>query len=143
MVRGRLIVEGRANGKRDQQKGIDGLWEVRNRIAERRVGKHDLYWGCHSCDMMGKHRMRECICSCGAKPGKYSIFWGDDFKGFTEKEKRKRVRGMIYDSPNGSTEVIDNPKESIINGKYNRNRRNNVRRIKRNRKSRTQTGYSG
>lgn len=113
------------------------LWELRNEIAERRAGKHDIYWGAHACELTPNHWKEECTCSCGAKPTKNSIFWGNDFEGFDKEELKRRLRNQAHVETSEMTFVVGDIKQAIINGRYRRDRKPKIRREKRSRKSGT------
>lgn len=119
---------------------LSKLWSIRILFADARDGKHDIYWGCHACDLPVKH-VRKCVCSCGASPGKFSMFWGNDFIGFDEKEMQRRRKGLTLEDGK-MTEVTTNLKETIVNGRYSRKRRANVQRTQRGGRRRKKTGYS-
>lgn len=85
------------------------LWKLKNAALSARAGKHDVYWGCHACDLKPGH-FGECECYCGKIPSRTAMFWGDDFPGFSEKEfvRRKNAKtdedriineGMKYFTP--------------------------------------------
>lgn len=122
---------------------LDKMMKLRIAVSERRIGKHDVYWGAHACDRQVGHTERMCICSCGAVPTAYSLFWGDDAPEFSAEERTLRLNVMVeVDSSWGMTIVEGNIEEAIVNGRYDHNRRPSVRRIKGSIKSRTEAGYS-
>jgi hypothetical protein len=109
---------------------LDKLWGIWSNVKEQRKDKHDIYWGCHACSKPADHPVNKCVCSCGAKPGRYSIFWGKDFEGFTRQQMMVRKARIGDDEVYGETYVIGDLKESIVNGKYERSRRPTIRRTK-------------
>lgn len=126
---------GRGTMKYDNRANIvqlSRLWQIRVSFADARDGKHDIYWGCHACDLDIGH-VRKCVCKCGARPTENSMFWGKDFKGFTEVQKRKRGMGLSKEDGR-MTEVIGKLEDTIINGHYQRSVRLTTKRISRSRK---------
>jgi hypothetical protein len=121
----------------------DGLWKFREHVFEGRVGKHEIYWGCHSCNLEPGHSTKYCICSCGATPERYSIFWGRDFKGFTAREMKARMDGLNREDRLNMTIVVGDMKGALVNGKYQRSRRPNIRRTKRKSSRGKKTIHSG
>lgn len=109
---------------------ISPLWGLRINSIEERVDKHDIYWGCHSCNLEPNHKGK-CKCKCGALPTKNTIFWGNDFVGFTEEEKYKRYRGLNIEDMSFETEVLGDLRNTIVDGVYQRSMRPRIIRIKR------------
>lgn len=118
-------------------------WKLRESIRESRIGKHDLYWGCHACDLEPGHPFKKCVCSCGAKPTKNSIFWGEDFAGYTSSQLKAKMKGLSEGESQGITVVEGDLKRTIVNGKYDRSRRPKIRRGERKPRTRKETGHSG
>lgn len=112
------------------------LYRIRDIVAERRVGKHDIYWGCHACDKESGHS-RECECSCGAKPARYSILWGDDFKGYTPVELNRKKQLMNGFESRGMSIVDYKLEDTIVNGMYRQYKRGKLKRAQRRRNTRT------
>jgi len=69
----------------------DILWTIRENTKAGRAGKHEVYWGCHGCDMEKGHEGK-CKCFCGKIPSKTAIFYGKDFEGFSDIEFNRRVK---------------------------------------------------
>lgn len=117
------------------KRSYDKLWVIRSTIAEQRVGKHDVYWGCHAC-MLDKIHSGKCECSCGAIPGKSSICWGEDFEGYTEVQ-RARKRFLMNEIKKYVMDEVDyDLRTTIVNGKYDSSKKGRVKNIKRTSKKR-------
>jgi hypothetical protein len=64
-------------GKRANSR-LDFMTALSDFINEQRLGKCQVFWGRHACNIPRNHGPHQHRCCCNNTPQYYSVLWGDD-----------------------------------------------------------------